>query len=186
MIEVKWVGRGGYGVVTVSDILAKAAVVEGKHSQHIPMFGPERAGAPVYAFTRISEEPIELHSGVYSPDIVIIIDPKMSTEDTVIRNTGLKRDGTLLLNTKSIPSDIVEIAQENNYTLYHVDAYTIAMDIFKRPFYNTPMLGALVKATGIVKLESILKVIETRFKGKVVEMNIEAIKRAYEEVRKHE
>jgi len=127
MIEVRWVGRGGYGVVTVSDILAKAAVIEGKYSQHIPMFGPERAGAPVYASTRISEEPIELHSEVYSPDIAIIIDPRMSTEDTVIRNTGLKRDGTLLLNTKSIPSDVVEIVQENNYTLYYVDAYTIAM-----------------------------------------------------------
>jgi len=103
----------------------------------------------------------------------------------VIKNTGLKRGGVLLLNTKSIPSDVVEVAQESNYTLYYVDAYTIAMDIFKRPFYNTPMLGALVKTTGIVKLESVLKVIETRFKGKVVEMNSKAIKRAYEEVEKY-
>ncbi|MEM0275354.1 MAG: 2-oxoacid:acceptor oxidoreductase family protein, partial [Nitrososphaerota archaeon] len=97
LIEIRWHGRGGQGVVTVSDILARSVIYEGKYAQHFPEFGPERSGAPVKAYTRISDEPIEIHSGIYEPDIIIIIDRNMS-KDFYSYLDGLKNDGLLFLN----------------------------------------------------------------------------------------
>ncbi|RLE82250.1 MAG: hypothetical protein DRJ51_01980 [Thermoprotei archaeon] len=185
LIEVRWHGRGGQGVVTASDILAKAAILEDKYAWHAPMFGPERTGAPVVACTRISDEPIEIHSGVYSPDIVVVIDPAQVIE-VEWYTEGLKKGGVLVLNSKSVPKVLTERALEKGYKMFYVDAYTIAIDVFRRAFYNTPMLGALVKATKLVNLESVLKVVDIRFSGEIAEKNKEAIKRAYEEVKSYE
>ncbi|HDJ89516.1 MAG TPA: hypothetical protein ENG40_02350 [Thermoprotei archaeon] len=185
MIEIRWHGRGGQGVVTASEILAKAALLEGKFVQHWPMFGPERRGAPVNAFTRIDEEPIDVHFGVYNPDIVVVIDPTLLANVESITE-GIKENALIVVNASKINDELIREVKKLNLKLYAVDAYTIAIDIFNRPFYNTPMLGALVKASSIVSLQSIYKVVKEKFKGNIVEKNIEAIRRAYEEVKKIE
>lgn len=182
MLEVRWHGRGGQGVVTASEILARAALLEGKYVQHFPEFGPERAGAPVRAYTRISDEPIDIHSGVYTPDIVVVIDPTLLPLKDMLF-AGLKSGGYFIINIAEPPQDLVQTCREKNLKLGFVDATKIALDIFKRPFFNTPMVGALVKVTGIVKLESVLEAVKARFPGPVAEKNIEAIRRAYEEVK---
>ena len=185
MLEIRWHGRGGQGVVTVSDMLAKSAILEDKYAIHIPEFGPERSGAPVKAYTRIDTEPIEIHSGVYGPDIVVVIDP-MLAKDVAMITEGIKKGGIIVINGSAPSQDLIKFSRENNIKLYYVDAYRIAMDVFKRAFYNTPMLGALVKATGVVKLDSVFEVAKVRFKGELVNKNIDAIKRAYSEVKKYE
>jgi len=186
MIEIRWHGRGGQGVVTASEILAKAALLEGKFVQHWPMFGPERRGAPVNAFTRIDEEPIDMHFGVYNPDIVVVIDPTLLIDVGSI-TSGIKENALMVVNASKIHGNLIEKARNLNLGLYAVDAYTIAIDIFNRPFYNTPMLGALIKASSIVSINSIYEAVKEKFKNKVlVEKNKEAIKRAYDEVKKVE
>jgi len=186
MIEIRWHGRGGQGVVTASEILAKAALLEGKFVQHWPMFGPERRGAPVNAFTRIDEEPIDMHFGVYNPDIVVVIDPTLLIDVESI-TSGIKENALMIVNASKIYNDLIDKAKNLNLSLYAVDAYTIAIDIFNRPFYNTPMLGALIKASNIVSINSIYEAVEEKFKNKaLVEKNKEAIKRAYDEVKKVE
>jgi len=188
LYEVRWHGRGGQGVVTSSELLALAALKEGKYVYHAPEFGPERRGAPVRAYTRISDEPIEQHYGIYEPDAVIVIDPTLQSEVDYIMQ-GLKQGGLVVLNAKKPKEDIVKRVKEKNGEIWIVDAYTIAMDIFGRPFYNTPMLGAFVKASNLIKIENVLTVVEERFKEKgekIVKGNLEAVKKAYEEVRRYE
>ncbi len=188
MIEVRWHGRGGQGVVTSSELLALAAIYEGKYVYHAPEFGPERRGAPVRAYTRIDDKLIEQHFGIYEPDVVVVIDPTLQTEVDYILS-GLKEKGLLVLNAETPFKKVIEKAKNKNIDIWYVDAYNIAMDIFGRPFYNTPMLGALVKASNIVKLESINKAIEEKFKGRgkeIIQKNIQAVKLANQEVKKYE
>lgn len=175
-------------MVTSSELLALAALREGKYVYHAPEFGPERRGAPVRAYTRISDEPIEQHYGIYEPDAVIVIDPTLQSEVDYIMQ-GLKQGGLVVLNTKKPEEEIVKRVKEKGGEIWIVDAYTIAMDIFGRPFYNTPMLGAFSKASNLVKIEDVLAVVEERFKEKgekVLKGNLEAVKKAYEEVRRYE
>lgn len=184
MYEVRWHGRGGQGVVTASDILARAAILEGRYVYHAPEFGPERRGAPVRAFTRISDEPIEQHFGVYNPDAVVVIDPSLQLNHTLILE-GVKEGGLLVLNARSINKVLLEKAMDLKLDVWRVDAFSIAMEIFGRPLYNTPMLGAFVKASGLVKLDSVQMVLKERFKStEVAARNIEAAKRCFEEVRR--
>ena len=183
LIEIRWHGRGGQGVVTGSNLLARAAIEEGKYAQHFPEFGPERAGAPVRSYTRISEEPIEIHCGVYEPDVVIIIDPMMS------RNAkeycyGLKKGGDILLNYMPKEGDeIVEWAKNNGYKLHVVDARRISLEEINREIYNVPMLAALLKVKGLCKISTLEDVLAKRFSRKVFEMNLKISRRAYEEVK---
>jgi len=183
LYEVRWHGRGGQGVVTASDLLARAALLEGMYVYHAPEFGPERRGAPVRAFTRISDEPIEQHFGIYNPDAVVIIDPGLQRAyDYVL--AGIKKGGLLVVNAKTVDSELLRRARELELKVWSVDAFTIALNIFGRPLYNTPMLGAFAKASGLVKLDSVLKAVEERFKSpEIVEKNAEAIRVAYGEVR---
>uniref|UniRef100_A0A7C4FE15 pyruvate synthase n=1 Tax=Thermofilum pendens TaxID=2269 RepID=A0A7C4FE15_THEPE len=187
MYEVRWHGRGGQGVVTSSELLALAAIKEGKYVYHAPEFGPERRGAPVRAYTRISDEPIELHSGIYNPDAVVVIDPTLQNEVAAI-TAGLKEGGLIVVNARSPAADLVDQAKKLNARLWLVDAYSIAMEIFGRPLYNTPMLGALTRASGLVRIDSVLEAVRERFgrDPKVAELNVTAVKRAYEEVRAYE
>jgi len=183
-VEIRWHGRGGQGVWTASNILAEAAIREGKHAQSFPTFGPERMGAPIMAFTRISEGVIEVHSGVYEPDIVVVLDPTLLGTINVLE--GLKRGGLLVLNYKS--SSIEELthllgSELRNYKTYVVPATEIAVKVLGRGITNTAMLGALVKASPIVKLETIFDVVKERFRGPIAEKNVEVIKAAYEETR---
>lgn len=184
LYEVRWHGRGGQGVVTASDILARAAILEGRYVYHAPEFGPERRGAPVRAYTRISDEPIEQHFGVYRPDAVVVIDPSLQLSQTLILE-GVKEGGLLVLNARSVNKVLLEKAMDLKLDVWQVDAFSIAMEIFGRPLYNTPMLGAFVKASGLVKLDSVQAALKERFKStEVAARNVDAVKRCFEEVRR--
>ncbi len=181
LIEIRWHGRGGQGVVTVNEILSRAALLEGKHVQAFPEFGPERMGAPIRAFTRISEESIDIHSAVYTPDIVIVIDPSLMGQVDVAG--GLKRGGLLIVNSEKPASKLKVELKAEDVRVYTVNATRIALDEFGKAFFNTPMLGALLKSTDLVSMESVVEVVKERFPGSVGERNLRAIRRAHEEVR---
>lgn len=184
LYEVRWHGRGGQGVVTASDLLARAAILEGKYVYHAPEFGPERRGAPVRAYTRIADEPIEQHFGVYNPDAVVVIDPSLQSAASLILE-GVKKGGLLVVNAREVHRGLLEGAKALGLSVWSVDAFKVAMEVFGRPLYNTPMLGAFVKASGLVALESVLKAVEERFKNpQLVARNVEAVKRCYEGVKR--
>lgn len=180
LIEIRWHGRGGQGVVTVNEILAKAALKEGRHVQAFPEFGPERMGAPIKAFTRISREPIDIHSSVYTPDIVVVIDPSLIGQTDF--SEGLKNGGMLIINSEKPSSKVKEELKAEDARVYTVDATRIALDEFGKAFFNTPMLGALLKTTDLVSMESVFNVVKERFPGSLGERNLRAIKRAHEEM----
>ena len=181
LIEVRWHGRGGQGVVTGSNLLARAMISEGKYAQHFPEFGPERAGAPVKAYTRISDEPIEIHCGVYEPDMVIIIDPMMSRspQDYVY---GLKKEGDIFLNHPGGDEKIIEWVKNAGFKLHILDARKISLEEVSREIYNVPMLAAMLKVRELCDLSTLEKVLAERFSGRVLEMNLKLVRRASEEV----
>jgi 2-oxoacid:acceptor oxidoreductase gamma subunit (pyruvate/2-ketoisovalerate family) len=182
--EVRWHGRGGQGVVTVSRLLAYAALLEGKHVQAFPEFGPERTGAPILGFTRISDEPIEIHSQVYAPDSVVVLDPTLLTSIDVTE--GLVRDGHLIVNTERKAAELRGNFKRTDISCHTVDGTRIALDVLGRPIFNTAMLGALIRVDPLAKLDSVLKALEERFPGPLAEKNAEAIRRAYEKVTTNE
>jgi len=177
--EFRWHGRGGQGVVTSNQMLGKAALEEGNYIQSFPEFGPERTGAPVKAYLRISEKPIQIYSQVYTPSTVICIDPTLL--QVLNPSEGLDEDGTLVLNTDMSPAEVRDHFDFRKGTVTTVDASTIAMDIMGRPFYNMPTMAAAIKATGVVKLETAIKTVMERYPGKVGELNKAAMERAVEE-----
>jgi len=160
-------------------LLAHAALLDGKHAQAFPEFGPERRGAPVTGYTRISDEPISIHSYIYNPSIVVIVDPSLFGKIDLTR--GLIEDGTVVANTDKSPGELKEELKTEKAKIYTVNAIKIALDILGRPIYNTAMMGALIKAIPLTTLESLTKVVTERFSGTVGEKNIAVIKRAYEE-----
>lgn len=178
LVEIRWHGRGGQGAVTAAELLAKAAIDEGKYAQAFPSFGPERRGAPVLAFDRINEkEPIRIRAEITEPDVVVVLD---STLLRVVNVTsGLKEGGMIIMNTKR---SLEDIAAEfgNKWGLAIVDATKIARELLGVNIVNTTMLGALLKATGVVKLESLYQPLKARFE-RLAERNIDAMKRAFEE-----
>ncbi|MGB9659479.1 MAG: 2-oxoacid:acceptor oxidoreductase family protein [Nitrososphaerales archaeon] len=173
MIEIRWHGRGGQGAVTATELLAKAAVKQGLNAQAFAMFGPERRGSPVVAFTRIDKEPIEVRSHIYEPDIVVALDPTII--NIVDISTGLKPKGTLVINSKSSPKELKKSFP--NFRIATVDATSIALKRLGVPITNTVMLGALVRATKIVELSNVEKVVFDRFN----QINVEAVKEAFNE-----
>lgn len=179
--EIRWHGRGGQGAWTASEILAKAAILEGKYIQSFPEFGPERMGAPVNSYTRISEEPINLHCSVYNPDIVVVLDPTLLK--TVPVSQGLKENGVLIVNTKVTPAEIRKKLDLKTGKVWTVPATKIAMAILGRPITNTAMIGAVARATQIISLESIKKATNERFPTNIAEKNIGIIKEAYKEAK---
>jgi len=179
--EFRWHGRGGQGAWTASELLARAAIHEGKYIQSFPEFGPERMGAPVKAYTRISDEPIRLHCAVYKPNLAIVMDPTLLA--TVPVTEGLGENGILIVNTPKTPKKIKEELKMAEGTVWTVPATDIAMRILGRFITNTAMLGVVARATGIVKMESIEKVVQERFPGPLGEKNIGVIKEAYKEAK---
>lgn len=165
---------------TASVILAKAAIMDGKYAQSFPEFGPERMGAPVRAFTRIDERPISLHCNIYSPDVIVVLDPTLL--GVVDVREGLRRGGIALFNTRKSPGDLSKALRLEDFTVLTVPATDIAMKVMGRPIANTAMLGALIKATGAVALGSVIKATRERFPGRVGELNSEVIERSYREV----
>ena len=178
LIEIRWHGRGGQGAVTSAELLARAAIDEGKYAQAFPSFGPERRGAPVLAFDRInSKNPIRIRAGITEPDIVVVLDP--SLVGIVDVTSGLKKKGTLVINTRR-PLQDIESEFGTKWQLAIIDATKIARESLGIPIVNTTMLGALLRATGVVKLESLVEPLNHRF-GRLGERNIEAMKKAYEQ-----
>lgn len=176
MKEIRFHGRGGQGGVTSAELLAVASIEHGKYAQAFPSFGPERRGAPVVAFCRISDTPIKLRANIYEPDVVIVLDPSVLTIAHV--EQGLKPNGILICNTKYDGKhirDILKIKQR----IATVDATHIAMEILKLPITNTTMLGALIKATGFLEKDALEEPLKKRF-GKIAEKNIRAYEEAYE------
>lgn len=185
MMEIRWHARAGQGAVTAAKSLAETALREGKYVQAAPEYGPERAGAPLRAFNRISEKPIRLHSAVISPQVVVVLD---STLIGIVDITeGTPEDATIIINTPEHAGDMRRRMGLKGRKVFTVDATKIALETLGRPIPNTPMMAALVKVTGLLKLDNILKDIEKtlgkKFVAKIVEGNLQAAKRAYEEVK---
>ncbi len=174
MIEIRFHGRGGQGAVTAAEILAKAVFEEGKYSQAFPSFGVERRGAPVTAFARISDNPIRRRYQIYEPKYVVVLDETLA--DVVNLTSGLKDDGSILVNTErtTIPS-----LEEKNIETFTVDATQVALDTIGRNIVNTIMLGFLSAKTGVVSLDSLLKIIDDTFPAKIAKSNKEATEAVY-------
>ena len=179
--EFRWHGRGGQGAWTASELLARAAINEGKYIQSFPEFGPERMGAPVKAYTRISDEPIRLHCAVYNPTLAAVMDPTLLA--TVPVTDGLGKEGILIINSPKDPKKIKEELKMTEGTVWTVSATDLAMRILGRPITNTAMLGAVARATDVVKMDSIEKAVKDRFPGPLAEKNIGVIKEAYKEAK---
>jgi 2-oxoacid:acceptor oxidoreductase gamma subunit (pyruvate/2-ketoisovalerate family) len=179
--EFRWHGRGGQGAWTASELLARAAIHEGKYIQSFPEFGPERMGAPVKAYTRISDEPIRLHCAVYNPSLAAVMDPTLLA--TVPVTKGLGEKGILIINSPKEPKKLEEELKMTAGTVWTVDATEMAMRILGRPITNTAMLGAVARATEVVKMESIETAVKERFQGPLAEKNIGVIKEAYKEAK---
>jgi 2-oxoacid:acceptor oxidoreductase gamma subunit (pyruvate/2-ketoisovalerate family) len=178
--EVRFHGRGGQGAWTASLLLAQAGLYEDKNIQSFPAFGPERAGAPITAFTRISDEKIQLHSSIYEPDVVVVLDPTLLGPAVA---DGISKDTVLIVNTDKPVKDVLNILELEGIETWTVDATSLAINVLKRPITNTAMLGSVVKATGVVKLESLVRVVKERFEGKIGELNEELVSKAYKEVK---
>jgi len=182
ILEVRWHGRGGQGAWTASELLARAAISEGKFIQSFPEFGPERMGAPVTAFTRISDEPIRLHCAVYSPDVVAVLDPTLLKSVKVA--DGLSEEGGhIVVNTKDGPAEVRKLISSSKGKLWTVPATEISIRILGMPITNTAMLGAVAHVTGIVSLETVERMVKGRFRPDVAEKNFAVVKEAYEEVK---
>ncbi len=178
LVEIRWHGRGGQGAVTSAELVARAAIDEGKYAQAFPSFGPERRGAPVLAFVRISnKEPIRVRAGITEPDVVVVLDPSLLRIVDV--TSGLNKKGMLIVNTKK-SLQAIESEFKVKQKLATIDATKIARELLGVPIVNTTMVGALIKATGVVKLESLIEPLQHRF-GHLAERNINAMKKAYEE-----
>ncbi len=186
-LEIRWHGRAGQGVVTAGELLAEAAMEEGKYFQAFPDYGPERMGAPVKSYTRISDQPIELHCQILNPDVVVVVNPNLI--GVVDLTEGLAEGGMVLINTPLSPEEIrKQLGLEGrNVKVWTVDATRIGMETLGRDIPSTIMLGALVRATGLVRLESLVELVRSKLGEKlqqrVVEANIAGLRRAYEEAR---
>jgi len=177
MIEIRFHGRGGQGAVTSAEILALAAIGEGRYAQAFPSFGPERRGAPVVAFCRISDKPIRIRANIYEPDIVVVLDASLLK--IVKIDAGLKPEGLLVTTSNDSPETVKQILGIKN-RIAVVNAVKIATEILGLPITNTTMLGCLARATELVKKESFIPPLKERF-GRIAEKNISAFERAYQE-----
>ena len=171
MIEIRFHGRGGQGSVTAAEILAKAAFKDGKYVQSFPFFGVERRGAPVMAFTRIDDEPIDLRYQIYHPDYVLVLDEGLLNVVDVF--SGIKDNTEVIINTQDFEGS-------GEHIVHTIDATGIALDLLGRNIVNTIILGFFAKKTDLVSIESLVEVIKETFPGKIGELNAEATRKAYE------
>lgn len=178
LLEIRWHGRGGQGAVTSAELVAQAAILEGKHAHAFPSFGPERRGAPVLSFVRVSSDPIKVRAEITAPDVVAVLDPGLLP--IANPSSGLKENGIIIINSRKTPEEIrSEFGIKQ--AIATVNATKIAKEVLGVNITNTTMVGALVKATGVVKLESLMAPLKVRF-GRLAEKNFDAMKRAYDEL----
>lgn len=180
MLEIRWHGRGGQGVVTAAKLLAASALREGKYFQAFPEYGPERRGAPVQAFTRIDEQPIRVYAHVTAPNVVVVLDDTLLGKVPV--TDGLGEDGVLVASYHGSPAELRRKLGLKGGRVFTVNALRIATEVLGRPITNTPMIGALLRAVPAVSLDNVVDELGEKFKGSVAATNVAAIKRAYEEV----
>ena len=187
IIEIRWHGRGGQGAKTAALLFADSALSLGKNIQAFPEYGPERMGAPVQSFNRLSDHPITVHCGITSPRIVLVLDPTLMATVDVAK--GLPKDGSLIVNTPKTPAEIRQEIKLKDAKIFTVDASAIAKDKIGRDIPNTPMLGALIKVSGLLNFDAMLKNTEVKLKKKfahkpeVISGNLEAIKAAHDSVK---
>lgn len=184
MVEIRWHARGGQGAKTASDFLADAAIDAGKYSQGFPDYGPERMGAPIRAYNRISDKEVRVTCAVDRPDVVLVLDASLLNVADV--DAGASEATKYIVNTPKSPEEIkAQIGLENG-NVYTVNATQISIDEIGRPIPNTPMIGALVRVTGLVSIDivfdEVIAKFSKKFSEKIVQGNINSIKRAYEEV----
>ncbi len=186
-IEIRWHGRGGQGTKTASLLLADAAFNTGKYIQGFPEYGPERMGAPITAYNRISNNPITVHSNIYEPDYVVVVDDTLL--ETVDVTAGLKTNGAIVINTTKSADYLKSVLKGYKGKVYTIDARKVSTEALGRYFPNTPMLAAIVKVTGIMNDEDFLKDMEGSFKHKfakkpeVIDGNMKALEMALKEVK---
>jgi pyruvate ferredoxin oxidoreductase gamma subunit len=183
--EIRWHARGGQGAMLGARALARAAISQGKYAQGMPEFGPERMGAPMRAYNRISDNKFSLYCAVVNPDVVVVLDPSLIS--TIDVSEGLNKGGAIIINTpKSVDEIRKQLKLANGSKVYTIDATGISVAALGRPMPNTPMLGAIVKVTDVIKLEGLLDDIKhsfgEKFSGKVVEGNLNSIKQGYEKL----
>jgi len=184
LTEIRWHGRGGQGAVTAAKMVAELALGQHKYFQAFPEYGPERSGAPIVAFTRVSDQPIQVYAGVEHPGIVIVLDSSLLGIVDVTK--GAPDDAIVLVNSSRSPALLRKTYGIKGHRLFTVNATKIAIETIKRPIPNTPMVGALTRITSLFPLEEVVAFLRhdfsKKFPPKVVEGNISAITRSYEEV----
>lgn len=187
MIEIRWHGRGGQGAKTASLLLADAAFNTGKYIQGFPEYGPERMGAPITAYNRISDTPIRIHSNIYEPDYVVVVDDSLIGAVNV--TSGLKDNGAIVINTNEDIDSLRKKLNGFSGKIYTIDASKISLECLKANFPNTAMLAAVVNITKIMSKEELVDNMKDAFshkfakKPEVIEPNMEALLRGYDEIK---
>jgi pyruvate ferredoxin oxidoreductase gamma subunit len=185
-VEIRWHGRGGQGTVTAAKVLADTCLSGGRYVQAFPEYGPERAGAPLRAYNRISSTKLRMHCPVLEPDIVAVADATLL--DSINTAEGAKENTIFLVNTSKDPKEIKgKLQAGQKQKVFSLDATKIAIECFGRAMPNAPMLGAVCKITGLITLEHLLEDVKKsfgkKFSQKIIDGNLEATKRGYEEVK---
>jgi pyruvate ferredoxin oxidoreductase gamma subunit len=184
LTEIRWHARAGQGAVTAAKLVAETALELDRFIQAMPEYGPERMGAPIQAFTRISEDPIEIHNNIENPSVVVVLDETLLPIVDVAR--GLTADGAIIVNTCSTPDQLRPVLGLTGGKVATIDASGIAMDTLKRDMPNTPMIGALAKVSGLFELDQVIehvkKTFGKKFSQEIIDANVAAVTRAYEEV----
>jgi pyruvate ferredoxin oxidoreductase gamma subunit len=187
VVEIRWHGRGGQGAKTASLLLADAAFNTGKYIQGFPEYGPERMGAPITAYNRISDDRLTIHSNIYEPDYVVVVDDTLLASVDV--TAGLKEDGAIIVNTTRTPEEVRPFLKGYKGKVCTIDARTISIETLGKYFPNTPMLGAVVKVSKVIEEKEFLHDMVESFKHKfakkpeVVEGNVKSLERAMQEVK---
>jgi len=184
-MEIRWHGRGGQGTVTAAKVFADACLSGGRHVQAFPEYGPERAGAPLRAFNRISDRELRLHCPVMNPNIVVVVDATLI--DSIDIAAGVPDDAAFIINSSKDPKELrAKLHAKPSQRVFTVDATKIAVDTIGRPMPNATLVGALTKVSGLITIEAAMSDVEKsfgkKFSRKIIEGNIEATKRGYEEV----
>lgn len=186
MVEIRWHGRGGQGTVTAAKVFADACLRGGRYVQAFPEYGPERSGAPLRAYNRISSKELRMHCPVLRPNIVVVVDATLL--DGINVADGAPDDAAFVVNSSKEPQEIREkLKAKPLQKVFTVDATKIAIDCFGKPLPNSPLVGSLTKVSGLVSLQWVLEDVQKsfgkKFSQKIIDGNLEAVKRGYEEVR---